>query len=153
MRNRRVRKYVGFSRGDRVSASIRRIVASMAAGELADPRLAMTSITGVDMSPDNHVAKIYFSLLGEKESADAALAGFNAAASLFKRRIADELRLRTTPELRFIHDKTLEYADEMNRLFLSIQPEPAPASDGPEGEETDRVADNVPSEDEEGDDE
>lgn len=120
MARKRSRKYVGFKRSDRISAEIQRIISTMIIEELSDPRIFGVSITGVEMSPDNWIAKVYISLIGSEEKIKDAIDGLTSASGIIKRKIADALRVQHTPDLRFFHDPTMERAAMMEKLFKEI---------------------------------
>lgn len=123
MKKKRSRKYVGFKRSERISAEIQRIVSITILEELSDPRVAGVSVTGVEMSVDNHVAKVFFSLIGTEEQAAEARTALGSAAGRFRHHIAEALQLQFTPELRFHHDPTLERALMMDKLIKSLNRE------------------------------
>ena len=123
MKKRRSRKYHGFKRGDRIGAAIHKIIASSLLLGTGDPRLSELSITAVEMTPDNRMAKVFFSMMADEKQVALARKGLAGASPLFKRKIADELRLQFTPELRFYHDTTLEHAQKMESLFERIRSE------------------------------
>ena len=59
-----------FSRADRVSGLIQEVLSDILRKEIADPRLAMATITGVRMSPDLKVASIYFTISGGEKKVE-----------------------------------------------------------------------------------
>lgn len=46
--------------------------------------------------------------------------GLRRAEGFLKRRLAQELNLRNTPELRFISDTSLEYGAKMSRMIEEV---------------------------------
>lgn len=123
MARRQVRKYSGFARRDRVSEAVMRTVAQSLRTGLADPRIQDATITQVEMSPDNRVAKIWFSLMGGDEKVAAAMKGFQAAMGRLRHDVGEAVRLQFTPELRFIHDTALDNAQKMEEIFRRIREE------------------------------
>lgn len=110
----------GSHRGERVGAAILRICASTLLDTISDPRLSDVSITAVEMSPDNRIANIHFSQMEGDADLKNTMKALKTTSGLFKRRIADELRLRHTPELIFYYDASLSRAAAMDRLLKSI---------------------------------
>ncbi|MCC6159485.1 MAG: 30S ribosome-binding factor RbfA [Deltaproteobacteria bacterium] len=123
MARRQVRKYSGFARRDRVSEAVMRTVAQSLRTGLADPSLQDVTITQVEMSTDNRVAKIWFSLMGSEDQVAAAMKGFHAAMGRLRHDIAEAVRLQFTPELRFIQDTALDNAQKMEEIFRRIREE------------------------------
>lgn len=109
-------------RPERVRGLIQETVAEILQREVKDPRVEGVTLTGVDITPDLKLAKIYFSTL-QPEHQEAALAGLKSAAGYIKRQIATRLQLRHTPELRFLYDTTLEKANRLESLLRQVEQE------------------------------
>ena len=100
----------------RVNESLRAVLAE-AIGELKDPRIGFITVTGVDTSRDLAQATVYVSVLGSERKREKSLAGLEAAHGVLQRRIADELRLKRTPQLTFQYDPTVEQGVRMSKLI------------------------------------
>jgi ribosome-binding factor A len=109
-------------RPERVRGLLQETVAEILLREVKDPRIEGITLTGVDITPDLKLAKIYFSTL-QPENREAALAGLKSAAGYIKRQIALRLQLRHTPELRFLYDTTLEKANRLESLLRQVEQE------------------------------
>ena len=109
-------------RPERISGLLLTGIAEILLREVKDPRVQEVTLTGVSVTPDLKIAKIYFSTLREEKQAQA-LAGLKSAAGYIKRQIAQRLGLRHTPELRFFHDATLEQANRLESLLRKIHQE------------------------------
>ncbi len=107
-------------RQERMADEIRDILASkFLAGAMEDPRLHDVTITAVKMSGDLQVASVYYRVY-DKANIDKARAGLISAAGLLKRSVADKIRLRRIPELRFFYDESIENAEKVERLLQEI---------------------------------
>ena len=82
-----------------------------------DPRLAMVTITDVEVTPDAMQAKVYFSVLGGKEARDEALQGLRSAAGWLRRELGQQLRLRNVPELIFRYDRSVERGERISAIL------------------------------------
>ena len=92
----------------RQNAAIRKVLGELLAVEVKDPRVGFVTINGVELNRDQTVAEVFVSVLGgEKERADS-LAGLKKARGFLQGRLSDLLRLRATPDLRFIYDESLD---------------------------------------------
>jgi ribosome-binding factor A len=82
-----------------------------------DPRLAMVTITDVEVTPDATRANVYFSVLGGEEARAEALEGLRSAAGWLRRELAQQLRLRNIPELVFRYDRSVERGERISAIL------------------------------------
>jgi ribosome-binding factor A len=115
----------------RVAQQIHRELGQLLLREVRDPRLAEVTVTEVRITPDLLLARIYFSVLGEAEAEDAALAALERAGGFLRTQLAERLSLRFMPELTFMLDKSAEYGRRIEELLDQIAAE-KPPRDGTE---------------------
>ena len=73
-----------------------------------DPRVSgMISVTAVETTPDLKYAKIFVSVLDKSASAQA-LKGLKSASGWLRRELGRTLDLRSTPELSFVRDDSID---------------------------------------------
>jgi ribosome-binding factor A len=77
----------------------------------------MATITGVKMSNDLKLARIYFTIYGDSEKIEAARRGFESARGFIKKNLAGRLGLRYMPDLKFFHDDSFEYGSHIDKLL------------------------------------
>ncbi|MBK5914743.1 30S ribosome-binding factor RbfA [Rhodocyclus purpureus] len=106
-----------FSRKDRVAEQIRREVAELIRSEVKDPRVGMVSITGVELTPDYAHAKVFYSTLADGEHQPAVQKGLDTAAGFLRRELFRRVRVHTTPQLHFVHDRSLERGADLSKLI------------------------------------
>lgn len=97
--------------------------------DIKDPRVAnnFVSVTAVDVTPDLKFAKIYFSaIMGDKKEIKKGLV---SASGFVRKRLAETLNLRVTPELTFEPDDSIEYGSHINSLLKKIERESPSHSD------------------------
>jgi ribosome-binding factor A len=102
----------------RVGEMIRMEISELLVRELKDPRIGLTTVTEVKMSPDLKQARVYVSVLGGTEERQKTLDGLNSAASHIRHAIGARLRLRNAPELSFCYDHSIEYGAKIEELIL-----------------------------------
>lgn len=107
----------------RVNAAVREVLAE-AVGELRDPRIGFVTVTDVDTSPDLRHAVVYVSVLGSEAKREKTLEGLSAAHGVLQARIAQELRLKRTPQLAFEYDESVERGVRMSHLIDELAPGP-----------------------------
>jgi ribosome-binding factor A len=109
-----------FTRAERVGGLLQKALAEILTKNIKDPRLASTTVTGVKMSRDLRLAKVYFSTYEGKRHAKAAEEGFMSARGFLKRMLAQELGLRYMPDLRFYYDETFDYGSKIDKVLASV---------------------------------
>ncbi len=89
--------------------------------EVKDPRVsgAFISITAAEVATDMKTARVFFSVMaGDKKE---VLKGLKSAHGYIRKRLAETLNLRMTPELTFIPDDSIEYGAHINSLLNKIE--------------------------------
>ena len=90
----------------------------MIRGELKDPRIGMVTLTGVDLTPDYAYATVHFTVLpSDADTVARTLAGLKRSAGFLRSQLGRRVRIHTTPELRFVLDRSVEHGVEMSRLI------------------------------------
>ena len=108
-----------FTRSDRVSDAIQRILGQVIAQEVRDPRIGMVNINAVTVTRDMAYAKVFVTFVGAENEADslAAASVLNKASGFLRTFLAKELSMRTVPKLQFIYDKTAIRGQEISYLI------------------------------------
>ena len=101
----------------RVDEAMREVLSGAITSELKDPRVGFVTVTAVDTAPDLRHARVYVSVLGTAPVRRRTLDGLRSAHGFLQGRVAGELRLKRTPELRFELDDTAERAARLERLI------------------------------------
>jgi len=86
--------------------------------DLQDPALAGVSVTvtEVRVSPDLKHAICFVEPLGGAHAPEMT-AALNRVAKFLRGRLGHAVDLRFTPQLKFVHDRSFETAEAMNRLL------------------------------------
>jgi len=111
---------MSYKRSDKVAEAIHKIVSELLVKGLKDPRIGFVTITGVKVSDDNHVATIYFTVMGSDDEKKGSEAGLNSACGFIRKEIGRELRMRFTPEIRFKYDTSLEYGFHIDKILKEV---------------------------------
>jgi ribosome-binding factor A len=105
-------------RTERVNELLRDELADLVHNDLRDPRIGgMVSVTHVDVSPDLRHAHAFVSVLGTDEQRDGTMAALRSARPFLRRELSRRLRLRYTPDVEFVSDRTIEKAQELTNLM------------------------------------
>ena len=80
----------------------------------------MVSIMDVEVSHDNSFAKIYYSVFGNEEQIEKTKETIEHNKSKIRYEIGKRIRLRLTPELRFIFDDSIERGSKVTEILNKI---------------------------------
>jgi ribosome-binding factor A len=107
-----------FARTDRIGAELQRELAQVLREEVRDPRLKIITLQEIRVSRDLAHAKVYFTCFpvdaGGAEQAhllNGKLAGF------LRRALSHRARLRTVPQLHFVHDESISRGERLASLI------------------------------------
>ena len=110
-------------RAERLAVLIKEELGRILQRDLKDPRIGFASITNVRVSKDMSHAKIYVSVLGDKEQQQATMKGLESAKGFIRSELGKRIRLRHTPEIHFTADTSLEEGARILSLIDQIQKE------------------------------
>ena len=110
-------------RPERVAQFMRREIADIVEHRLNDPRLQglVVSVTDVEISQDLSFARVFVSVLEGGEARARALAALQSAAGFVRHRLGTRLDLREIPEIRFVHDASIERGARVEELLRRLQ--------------------------------
>jgi len=105
-----------FKRSERVAGTLRRELAQLIQKEVKDPDVGFVSLSDVEVSRDISHAKIFVTVF-EADKAAASIKALNKAAGYLRKRLGQEMRIRSVPELHFEHDASVETGLQMDSLI------------------------------------
>ena len=107
----------------RVAEQVKREVSQMLLYGIKDDRVGsgMVSVTRVDMSGDLQHAKIFVSIYGTAEAKAETMEGLQAVTGHVRSELGHRMRLRRTPEVRFVEDRALEEGTQVIDLLNQIR--------------------------------
>ena len=114
-------------RQERVAGRIQQELSALIQKRINDPRLEWATVTGVKMTRDLKIARVYYCVFGEIEKKESVGAAFKQAHGFIKRELAKKLGLRYMPELEFFYDESFDYGQKIETILKDIGP-----LDGPE---------------------
>lgn len=107
-----------FTRNDRLSAEMHRLLGELFQQEVRDPRVRWISLQGVKISRDLAHATVYYTLMNQehddpeiKRLLNESLAGF------LRSQLARLISARTVPQLRFVYDESVVRGERLRNLI------------------------------------
>lgn len=113
----------GLKRSKRVAEAIRNELAELLLTKVRDPRLSQANISRVEVRDDLSLARIFFTVFGDKKEIAQAQIGFEKATGFMRSHIAKTLNLRFTPALQFRYDTVADKVAELDDIFQEIADE------------------------------
>lgn len=108
-------------RNERVRKTLMKEIADILQKEIRDPRISgVVSILDVEVSHDNSYAKVYYSVFGNDEQKGKTIEAMAQNTSKIRYEIGKRIRLRLTPELRFIYDDSIERGSKVSEIIDKI---------------------------------
>lgn len=86
-----------------------------------DALSALASVTEVEISNDLQVAKVYLSIYSDESGKAVAMRGLKSIEGYVRKHIGRKIRLRLTPEIRFILDDSIERSERVLSLLKQVE--------------------------------
>ncbi len=110
------------SRPERVGQEIQAALGQiLTRGDLRDPRIGFITITGVKVSPDLRVARVFYSMIGTEQEREDTQKGLEAAKGYLRREVTSAVQLRVSPEIFFSFDESVGEGDKIDRLLREVR--------------------------------
>lgn len=96
---------------------------------LSDPRLGFVTITGVEIAQDLRTADVFYSVFRRGDAPDESAAGLASAAAHLRTHIGREIRMKYSPDLRFIEDESVASGERIDAILRTLQADGIRADD------------------------
>jgi ribosome-binding factor A len=106
---------------ERVNQLIKEEISLLLQRELKDPRLGFVTVTEVDVTPDLKQAKVYLSVLGPEERWVSSFQALDSARGFVWNWLRRHLDLRTTPDIVWKPDRSMEHAAHIQSLLADLR--------------------------------
>jgi ribosome-binding factor A len=107
-------------RSHRVGEQIHKEVSALLQKGLKDPRIGFVTITGVEMTPDLHLARIFFTVIADEAGRRDTEKGLKSSIPFLRRELGRRLRMRYVPDLLFQYDSSIDQGNRIESLIRDI---------------------------------
>lgn len=104
----------------RINETIKEIIGELLLGSIKDPRVGFVTITAVRVSSDMTSAKVHYSVMGDEEVRKETQKGLESARNFMRKSVGDGLKMRNSPELRFVYDDSLDKAEAIDETLKEV---------------------------------
>ena len=109
-----------YNRLDRVNKQVLDILSGILHKDIDLSHLGFITFTKVIVSNDLRNAKVFYSIINETMTIKAIDIELNKHRKPFKKYMSPQLKLKSTPDLKFYHDDTLEYTEYVSKLMKNL---------------------------------
>ena len=109
-----------YKRTDRVANEIKEILGSIQTHQVDLSNLGFITFSKVTVSPDLKNAKVFFTVLNEKQKYNTIELELNKKSKIFRKYLAGYLEIKYVPKLKFFYDDTLLHEQKINKLLSKI---------------------------------
>ena len=108
------------NRMNRVDEQIKEEVGKIISQEIQDPHLTgLVSVTMVKTTPDFRYSRVFVSMIGCKSQKEN-LATLKKCSGYIRSLLAKRINFRTTPELVFEFDESIEYGSKIDKILKDM---------------------------------
>ena len=108
------------NRMDKINEELKKEISHIIAFDIKDPHLTgLISITKVKTTPDLKYARVYISIINEKNKKES-LRILKKSSGYIRSEVARKLNMRYTPELVFEFDDSMEYGARIDELIKKV---------------------------------
>ncbi len=109
-------------RRSRLGEQLRRELSLKIDSLVRDPGLGPVTVTGVDVTADLWLARVFVEVHGSAEEQAGSMAALRRAAPFLRSVISRELHIRRMPELRFHRDESIEAGQRIEAILREVLP-------------------------------
>ena len=107
-------------RAQRVGELIQKEISALLLRGLKDPRIGFVTITGVEVTPDLHLARVYYTVIGDDAAKRSSAAGLQSSVPYIRQQLGKQLRMKYLPDLIFQYDSSIDYGNRIESLLREI---------------------------------
>lgn len=108
-------------RTNRVAEQIKKELGIILQREMKDPRIGFITVTGVEVTNDLSIAKVYISVMGNEDQQNETLKALEKAQGFLRSELGSRIQMRYIPELNFKIDHSIEYGNRIESLISKIK--------------------------------
>ncbi|HAH08353.1 MAG TPA: 30S ribosome-binding factor RbfA [Elusimicrobia bacterium] len=133
-----------FSRSDRLKELFLHEISGLVS-QLKDPGLSgFLTITGVELSTDSKIARVYYSVLGSALDKELTARALERSAKHLRSELIHRVAMKFVPKLVFVFDDTPEKAYRVESLLNRIHAETVPSAQGEPPRSEDGASQSAP---------
>lgn len=109
-----------YKRAVRVNDLLREEIALIVMRRIKDPRVGFLTVTGVEVTEDLKIARVFISVLDRAHS-EETLSVLNSASGFIRSELSKKVKMKFIPQLEFLVDSSIDYGDRIDALLKQIK--------------------------------
>jgi len=106
---------------ERLAEALKEEIGAIIEGELGDPRIALSTVSEILLSPDGKNARVFLRVQGSEQESAETVKAVNAAQGYIRHELLERLGVRHVPELTFVLDQSEQYGSRIDELLGRIR--------------------------------
>lgn len=106
---------------ERLQSTILRTLTDIYLKEVKDNNLGFITITEVRLTNDFSYLTIFYTILGQDEKKAAARRALERSKSFVRTRLAQRVKMRKSPQLKFKYDESLSYGNRISEGLAKLK--------------------------------
>jgi len=108
-------------RPERVAEQLHKEISQLLMQGIKDPRVALVTVTGVDVTRDLRLARVFYTVTGDAADCKGAEEGLRSSAAFVRRQLGQIMSLRYIPEIRFEYDRAVQTGRRIDELLRQVK--------------------------------
>ena len=105
---------------ERLNHTYQEVISNILMRDIKDQEIKFVTVTGVEVTNDLSFAKVYYTVL-DKEKKDSIKKALEKASPFIRTKLAEKVKVRHTPELKFIYDESIAYGEHIEEIIKEIK--------------------------------
>jgi len=112
-----------MSRVEKTAQQLKKIISQMLLLEIKDARIGFVTITRVRVTADLKIARIYYTAIEGNVKKSDVQKGLDSASGYIRKLVAQRMKTKFTPEIKFYFDNTLEESLRVEKILDELKDE------------------------------
>lgn len=105
---------------DRIASNMVKEISYILANEVKDSDIKFVTVTDVKLASDLSFAKVYVTVFDQTKIKET-LKALDQAKGFIRKKLAERIDIRHTPELSFVFDESIEYGNKIEKIIEEIK--------------------------------
>jgi len=112
-----------MSRIEKTAQHLKKAISQILLLEIKDARIGFVTVTRVRIAPDLKIARVYYTAIEGSVKKSDIQKGLNSASGYIRKLLAQRMKMKFTPEIKFYFDDTLEESLRVERILDELKDE------------------------------